>query len=52
MIVGVIYRPNTQPHADMDVFQTTLHGIMHIINGEKKTGVILGDMNVDILKFN
>ena len=52
LIVGVIYRPNTQPLADMDVFQTTLHDIMHIINGDKKTGVILGDMNVDILKFN
>ena len=50
-IVGVIYRPNTAPKADIDVFSTTLHGIMNIINTEHKNGVIMGDMNVDLLKF-
>ena len=36
-IVGVIYRPNTPPHANMDIFTTTLHVTMDMINSEHKT---------------
>ena len=50
-IVGVIYRPNTAPKADIDVFAYTLQDIMDIINNEHKHGVIMGDMNIDLLKF-
>ena len=50
-IVGVIYRPNTAPRADIDIFSSTLYDSMDIINKENKHGVIMGDMNVDLLKF-
>ena len=50
-IVGVIYRPNTAPKANVDIFSSTLQDIMDIINNEHKHGVIMGDMNVDLLKF-
>ena len=50
-IVGVIYRPNTFPLADIDIFNTTLFGIMDQINFENKKGVIMGDMNIDMLKY-
>ena len=52
IIVGVIYRPNTAPRADMDIFTTTLHEIIDQINMEHKLGVIMGDMNVDLLKYS
>ena len=35
-IVGVIYRPNTQPYADMDIFSNTLYDVMNLVNGENK----------------
>ena len=50
-IVGVIYRPNTEPLADFDIFESNLSEIMNIINREHKQCVILGDMNIDLLKF-
>ena len=50
-IVGVIHRPNTAPKADIDVFSSTLYDIMDIINKENKYGTILGDMNINLLKF-
>ena len=49
-IVGVIYIPNTAPRADMDLFATTVFEVMEIINIEHKIGVIMGDMNIDLLK--
>jgi hypothetical protein len=51
-IVGVIYRPNTQPKADMDIFTSTLFDLMNIINVEKKKSTIMGDFNIDLLKYN
>ena len=36
----------------MDIFTTTLHGIIDEINIENKLGVIMGDMNVDLLKYS
>lgn len=51
-IVGVIYRPNTAPRSDIDIFTTTLLDLMDKVNNEKKTGVIMGDMNIDLLKFD
>ena len=50
-VVSVIYRPNTAPFADLDVYSTTLLDLMDQINNEKKTGVIMVDMNTDMLKF-
>ena len=51
IIIGVIYRPNSAPRARIDIFSTTLFDIMDIINNEDKLGTIMGDMNVDLLKF-
>ncbi len=51
IIVGVIYRPNTQPKADLDIFSTTFLDTMDLINYENKTSVIIGDMNIDLLKY-
>ena len=50
-IIGVIYRPNTAPKADIDIFSSTLFDIMDSINNENKHGIIMGDMNIDLLKF-
>ena len=50
MVVGV-YRSNTFPIADVDIFTTTLFGVLDQINAEKKKCVILGDMNIDLLKY-
>ena len=50
-IVGVIYRPNTKPLADLDIYTSNLCDIMDTVNQENKLCVIMGDMNVDLLKY-
>ena len=50
-IVGIIYRPNNPPRADVDIFSVTLYEILDTINRENKYGVIMGDFNIDLLKF-
>ena len=49
-IVGVIYKPNTALRADL--FTSTIHDIINIINTEGKYGIILDDMNIDLLKYD
>ena len=51
VILGVIYRPNTQPRADIDVFTTKLADITAKINNENIESYIMGDFNIDLLKF-
>jgi len=51
LIIGVIYRPNTSPRADFDIFSSTLQDLMDIINNERKQSVFMGDFNIDLLKF-
>ena len=50
-ILGVIYRPNSEPRADLDIYTTTIFDVMDIISKERKKCVIMGDMNIDLLKF-
>ena len=50
-IIGVIYRPNTAPKADINIFALTQTELLNIINLEKKTSVIMGDFNVDLLHY-
>ena len=50
LIIGVIYRPNSGPHADLDIFSRTMQDIMDIIRHENKSCVFMGDMNIDLLK--
>ena len=48
-IVGVIYRPNSFPLADIDVFTTTFLEVLDLINNENKKSIVMGDMNLDLL---
>ena len=47
----MIYRPNTPPRADLDIFTDTVIKIMEIINSEQKVAFLLGDFNIDLLKY-
>ena len=49
--VGIIYRPNTEPLADIDIFTHTLFDILDTVDNEHKHCTILGDMNIDLLKY-
>lgn len=49
-IVGVIYRPNTPPHANFEMFSQHLIELMEIISEESTNCIIMGDINVDFLK--
>ena len=51
-IAGIVYRPNSAPLADIDVFSTTILDIVHKVNSEKKKCYIMGDMNLDLLKYS
>lgn len=50
IIVGVIYRPNTQPKADIDVFINNMENITQQLSSNKT--IIMGDFNIDLLKYN
>ena len=51
IIVGVVYRPNTPPRANFDQFSESLMNVMNIINNEHKQLMLMGDLNIDLLKF-
>ena len=51
-IVGVMYRPNTPPRADIEVFSKSVDDIMNIVSTEHKKCIIMGDMNIDLLKYD
>ena len=51
-IIGVVYRPNSQPRADLSIPMPTFDDIMRIINTEKKHSTIMGDLNIDPQKYN
>jgi len=50
VIVGTVYRPNTYPKADLDIFSHNMHELQQLLGNEKKSVYIMGDMNVDLLK--
>ena len=50
IIVGVVYRPNTQPRADIDIFMQKIIEIQSIIKEENKISYLMGDFNIDLLK--
>jgi len=52
IIIGNIYRPNTAPKADLDVFVSTLLDINNIVLDENKTLYLMGDFNIDLLKYD
>ena len=52
IILGVVYRPNTQPRADIDIFMQTIIEIQSKIKEENKVSYLMGDFNIDLLKVN
>ena len=51
IIVGVVYRPNTQHRADIDIFVQKIIEIQSKIKEEKnKVSYLMGDFNIDLLK--
>ena len=52
IIVGVVYRPNTQPRADIDIFMQKIIEIQSKIKEENKVAYLMGDFNIDLLKVN
>ena len=50
ILVGKIYRPNTYPQADLDIFSHTMSDLQNITSKENKDIFIMGDMNIDLLK--
>ena len=52
MLVGMIYRTNTQLRVDVDIFASTLIDIIDIVNSEGKHIAYYWEMsNTDLLKF-
>jgi len=51
-IVGVIYRPNSQPKADINIFTKTLLDLMNLITNDNKSCIMIGDLNIDLMKYN
>ena len=51
-IFGIIYRPNTQPKASIDTFSDKLLEIIEQVNRTRKTLCLMGDFNIDLLKYN
>ena len=43
LIIGVIYKLKTAPKTDLDIFISTLHDRMNIINAERKHSIIMGE---------
>jgi exonuclease III len=52
IIVGSIYRPNSPPLANLNVFLENLYKINEQIGIEKKQCYLMGDFNIDLLKIN
>jgi len=51
ILIGSIYRPNTYPHADLDIFMHNMNELQSILAAENKDVYIMGDVNIDLLKF-
>ena len=49
VIIGTIYRP---PNADIELFISKLNELLTRISKEQKTCYLLGDYNLDLLKYN
>jgi len=50
-IIGVIYRPNTQPRADFDVFTPTLLELLEFYDHKHIECKLLGDFNISFFKL-
>lgn len=51
IIIGIIYRPNSLPRANLDKFTESLEITTDKITLEHKKCIMMGDFNVDLLKY-
>ena len=51
IIVCTIYRSDTPPKADLDIFTHTIHELQQQLNNDNKETYIMGDMNIDLLPY-
>ncbi len=51
IIIGTMYRPNTPPKADLDIFMHTMSDLVNILKQQEKDIYISGDVNIDLLRF-
>ncbi len=51
IIIGVIYRPNTPPRADLDKSIESISTIIDRIASTNRKAIIMGDLNIDLLKY-
>ena len=49
VVVGLIYKPD---YVDFDAFISRLENTLSKISKERKTGFIMGDFNIDLLKYH
>ncbi len=51
-IIETVYRPNTPPKADLDIFMHTMSELKNMLRSEKQDAYIMGDVNINLLNFN
>ena len=51
IIVDVVYRPNSAPRADVDMFISKIIEIQDKISNENKIAYLMGDYNINLLNF-
>ena len=51
VIIGIVYRPNTPPRASLAIFTDSMGHINDQIAIENKKAIIMGDFNIDLLKY-
>ncbi len=51
-IIGIVYRPNSLPRASIDKFTESIGLINDIISQENKMAIVMGDFNIDLLKYD
>jgi len=52
IVIGTVYRPNSYPNADINIFIHTMNELQYLLANENKEIFIMGDMNIDLLKFS
>ena len=50
LIVGTIYRPNSYPNTDIDIFIQTVKDLQQLLAAENKETYLIGDKNIDLVK--
>ena len=52
ILTGTIYRPNTPPKADIDIFMHNIRQLQTTLSDENENVIMMGDINIDLLKFS